>query len=419
MLSSFLFTGCIGDLSSNVKPNQKVFQEEDRYIMFALRAEELREYKASSSIFNTLYEKSNKKEYLYRSLQSDLILKENDKVISKIDDIIDGSFDDYILVRLKIVALIQLKKLKLAKENALKLVSLTNNIDDYLFVSEVYIKQKKFDTAMKYLESAYTKDYNEKLLDRMSIILYLNLQRKKDAIAQLKTHIMIHGCSELICNRLISFYSNENNIDGLLSTYLKIYEMNKSAKIAKKIVQIYSYKKEHIKLISFLEDSKSDDEILLQIYVNLNNYKKAFPLAKKLYKKTGETNYLGQSAIFEYESSTNRDDQDMLRSVTSTLEDVVQRNKEPLYLNYLGYLLIEHDLDIQKGINYVDKALAINPNSVYYLDSKAWGYYKLGECKKADKIMQEILKREGSDEPEVLYHAKKIKECILNKIVKR
>lgn len=410
-ISLFIFSGCIGDLKS-VKPNEKVFDNEDKYIMFALRAEELKEYKTSAKLFNTLYEKSNKKEYLYRSLQSDLVLKEDEKIISKVDNILDGNFDDYKLVRFKIVALIQLKRLELAKIEALKLISLSNQVDDYLLLSEIYVKQNKSDTAIKYLESAYAKEYNEKILDKLSVILYLNLDRKKDAIAHLETHIMVHGCSDIICNRLIGFYSNENDIDGLLSIYLKVYKINKSDKIARKIVQIYNYKKEPIKLMNFLEESKSDDEVLLQIYISLNNYKKAFPLAKILYKKSGKIGYLGQSAVFKYESFLNKNDEDMLLGVIATLENVVKQSDEPLYLNYLGYLLIEHNLDIQKGINYVDEALVKNPTSVYYLDSKAWGYYKLGKCKKAFNIMKDILKKYDIDEPEVLFHTKKIKECI-------
>lgn len=406
------FSGCVGDSSLTVKQNQKAFDGEDRYIMFALRAEELKDYNTSAKLFNTLYERSHKKEYLYRSLRSELLLKDDDKVISKIDDVLDGKFDDFKLVRFKIVALMQSGKLELAKKDALKLVGLTKDTNDYLLMSEIYIKQNKFNTALKYLEGAYVKEYNEKLLDRLAIILYVNLERKKDAIAYLKTHIMVNGCSELICNRLISFYSNENDIDGLLSIYLKIYTQNHNKIIASKIIQIYNYQKEYIKLMDFLEDSKSDDHMLLKIYINLNDYKKAYPLARKLYKETNNIDYLGQSAIFEYENSENKNEKVMLNDVVSTLGDVVKKSDEPLYLNYLGYLLIEHDIDVKKGITYIDRALIANPLSIYYLDSKAWGYYKLGECKKADAIMKEMFNLENINEPEVLQHLEKIKKCV-------
>ena len=413
-LLSFMFSACMSPQPEVVHSNQKTFEEEDAYILFALRAEQLKEYDSSSSIFNTLYEKSDKKEYFYRSLQNDLAAKKNQQVIQRVDDSMGKEFNDFVLIRIKIIALIQLAELERAKENALKLVSLSNTVDDYILVSDIYIKQEKYDTAIKYLESAYTQDYNEKVLDKMAIILYVNLQRKKDAIAQLETHTMVHGCSKLICSRLISFYSNENNIDGLLSAYLRLYKIDANPEIAKRIVQIYGYKKEHIKLMSFLEESKSDNRTLLEIYISLKNYKKAFPLADELYQESGEVNYLGQSAIFEYESSEDKNNKEMLSRVTTKLEYVVQEQEIPLYLNYLGYLMIDHSLDVKEGMKYVQMALSINPNSAYYLDSLAWGYYRLGNCSKADSLIEKVLKLKGGDEPEVLEHAKSIKEC--NKI---
>ncbi len=414
-----IFSGCVGIFPSPepVKSNVKVFEEEDTYILIALRAEQLKEYNASSSIFNTLYEKSNKKEYLYRSLQNDLAAAKNEKVISRVDELVDGSLDNFVLTRLKIVALIQLGRLEEAKALAIALVEKSNAVNDYMLTSDIYIEEKKFDTAMKYLESAYAQNYSEQVLDKMSIVLYVNLQRKKDAIAQLETHTRVHGCSKQICSRLIGFYSNENNIEGLLSTYLRLYQIDASEEISTKIVQIYGYKKEYIKLIGFLESSESDDVLLLQLYTNSKNYVKAFPLADKLYAKTGEVGYLGQSAIYEYESAADKN-KVMLHRVIKKLERVIKSDQSPLYLNYLGYLLIDHEVDVKGGMKYIRSAMKIDPDSAFYLDSLAWGYYKLGACTRAKKIMKKVVKLEGGDDKEVMLHFKAIQKCAKEKKLK-
>ena len=404
---------------SNLKSNEKAFEKEDTYILFALRAEQVGENGAAAQIFNTLYEKSQKKEYLYRSLENELIAKEYEKVIKKVDEISQDSFDDYILIRVKVVALMELDKLEEAKSLAIELVKKSNEADDYILVSDIYIKKEEYDTALKYLESAYTKNYNEKILDKMSIVMYVNLNRKKDAIAQLETHTRVYGCSEVICHRLIGFYSNENNVDGLLSVYLRLYSSTKSEEIAKKIIQIYSYKKEYIKLMDFLENSKSDDKALFELYSYTKNYEKAFVLADELYAKSGDINYLGQSAIYEYESAKDKNNKPMLTSVVNKLEKVTQIDTNPLYLNYLGYVLIDHEIDIKKGMKYIQKVLLVKPNSSFYLDSLAWGYYKLGKCKKAKEIMKRVVTLEGGDDPEVTKHVKMIDKCIKNKKGKR
>ena len=87
----------------------------------------------------------------------------------------------------------------------------------------------------------------------------------------LETHTRVHSCSVLICKRLIAFYSNDDNLDGLLSVYIRYYQIDSSPEIAKQIVQLYGYKKEYMKLILFLQMSGSDDKTLLQLYVSSKN----------------------------------------------------------------------------------------------------------------------------------------------------
>ena len=406
-----LYAGCASKQPSEVKGYEKAFDKEDIYILIGLRSEQLKDYNTSSNIFNTLYTKTEKKEYLYRSLRSDLAANKSEKVIRRVDELSGKKIDDFELIQIKIIALIKQDKLVQAKELALRLVQKSKAIDDYLLVSEIYVKLKEFNTAVKYLESAYIKDYNEKILDRMSIVLYVNLQRKKDAIAQLETHSRIHGCSKMICSRLIGFYSNDNNIDGLLSTYLRLYKIDSNKDIAKKIVQIYGYKKDYLKMIDFLQESKIDDEMLLQLYIQSKNYKKASPLAKEIYNSGGDITYLGQSAIFEYESSDDKNDKIMQKSVVKKLKEVINIRKDGIYLNYLGYLLIDHEIDVKKGIEYVQEALILEPNSIYYLDSLAWGYYKLKECQKAKDIIDRVANMDGSSNEEVVKHIEIINKC--------
>ena len=410
-----LLSGCGTKPTVKSNANQKTFEQEDIYILTALRMEQVKLYSRASEFFETLYKKSNKKEYLYRSLKNDLAANKNEKVIQKVDSEVIEGMDDYELIRLKIFALIKLEKLDKAKKLAVSLVEQSKEIDDYLLVSEIYVKEKEFDTALKYLESAYVKDYSEKTLDKMSIVLYVNLGRKKEAIAQLESHSRIQGCSQLVCARLIGFYSNDNNIDGLLSTYLRFYEINSNKEIAKKIVQIYGYKKDYMGLISFLEKTKSDDNLLFQAYVQIKNYKKAYPLADKLYKENSDIHFLGQSAIFEYESSKNKNKKKMLSNVVKKLSKVIEISRDTIYLNYLGYILIDHEINIKKGMTYIRESLKVNPNSSYYLDSLAWGYYKLGNCNKAKKIINKVSKMKGGNNPEIQKHVKIINKCKSNK----
>ena len=411
-----LFSGCTNKIQvdtnpSIVAPNKKIFAQEDSLIMFALRAEQVGDFKSAATLFEQLYDGSKRKEYIYRSLQNRLYLKENELVITYVDKITHSAVNDFVLTRLKVVALMQEKRFTEAENLAISLVQKTKTESDYILLSDIYASQKKFNEAIVYLESGYSQENSEKILDKMALLLYVNLERKKDAIAYLETHTMVHGCSINICKRLISLYGNEKNIDGLLSTYLKYYKINSNPAVAAQIIQLYGYKQQYPQLIIFLEETGSDDKILLDLYVNAKNYKKAFPLAKNIYDDTGETHYLGNSIIYEYESQKNKNDKAFLSKISKKFEKVLEHDDASLYLNYFGYILIDHNVDVDKGMEYVKRALEQDPESSYYLDSLAWGHYKRNECVQALKIMEKVRKLEGGDDPEVVHHHKLIKKC--------
>ena len=399
--------------------SQKSFEAEDAYILYALRAEEIGDSKSAVKLFNTLYEKSSKKEYLYKMLTNQIASREYQAVIQKVDKVTLGSLDDYKLTRLKIIALYQLHKYEKAQKIAAALVTKSQVTNDYLLLSDIYLKQSKDTLALKSLENAYGKEYDEKILDKLSVLLFVNLNRPKEAIAKLETHSRIRGCSEIICKRLIGFYSKTQNLDGILATYLRMYEKDKNEAVAKKIIQIYGYKKEYQSMIAFLEKYDIDAETLLELYTVTKEYKKAFHLADKLYKNSGDISYLGQSAIFEYESANKQNNRKVLQSVVKKLEAVVKKENSPLYENYLGYVLIDHEIDIKKGMQHIQNVLLVKPDSGYYLDSLAWGYYKLHQCTKAKKIMEKVVKLEGGDDPEVIKHVKIINKCVNSKKVKK
>ena len=386
--------------------------------IFALYAKSQGDANATIALFEVLYERSGKKEYRDEEIITMLQARQNERALRKIavyqDEVEEGEVD-VTLERLNIAALMELQRFDEAKVKALALVEETKETQEYLQVASIYMLQKRYEFALRYLQSAYNINYDEKILDKMAIILYVNLDRKAEALSYLETHMLTHGCSETICLRLASFYSEENNVEGMLRIYTRLYDNTHDNKYAQNVIKLYNYKKDTIGLIQFLERSGSDDIMLLQMYISTKNYAKVVTLGEKLYEREGDPHYLGQSAIFEYEGAKDKNDPKMIESVIVKLEEVVDLSNEPLYMNYLGYLMIDHDIDVKNGMIFVRKALEYEGDSPYYLDSLAWGYYKQGQCKKALKLMQKVTKNLDKKDPEVSEHIKAIQQCIKGK----
>ncbi|RUM62288.1 MAG: hypothetical protein DSZ03_07095 [Sulfurimonas sp.] len=406
-------SGCLRQEPQPAAQAMPSFAREDEYIMYALDAEVNQHYADASRYYDILYRNTHNKEYLYRSVMMLLDNGDTDAVIARTTRYLKQETAPLPqLMRFKIAALMKQDRLEEAKQLALELLAITKAEGDYLLVSKIYQKEEHYNMAIKYLESAYAIAYDEKILDRLAVTLYVNLDRKEDAISYLETHNRLHGCSQVVCSRLAGFYSNQNNIEGMLSIYLRMYENHKDPRVAEAIINIYRYKQEFSKLMMFLEKYHVNDKMLLQLYVNSRHYKKAALLAKKIYEDSGESSFLGQSAIFEYEASSDKENPKVLHRVMHILKEVILQNEDPLFLNYLGYLMIDHNLGVEEGVSYVKRALKIEPESSFYLDSLAWGYYKLHRCQEAYELMQKVMTTLGSDDEEVQEHIRAIEQCL-------
>ena len=162
-------------------------------------------------------------------------------------------------------------------------------------------------------------------------------------------------------------------------------------------------------LLAVLEENKILDIRLLTLYHQSKQYDKALKLTRTLYLKTKDVNFLAQLAILEYEMAENK--ADILDTVIANFTIALESIDSHTYQNYFGYILIDHDVDVKKGIKFVKKALEKEPNSIAYRDSLAWGYYKQHDCKKAKTIIEKLKDEIGLEDLEMKKHYDAIKEC--------
>lgn len=296
-----------------------------------------------------------------------------------------------------------------AEESILPLLANEPQTIDYEIAVKIYFALKKYDLALKYLQKSYAVTNGENELEQIFYILFEVLDKRKEAISYLESHIALHGGSPKIYYRLIGAYGKEQNIEGILSTYKKLYIIDNSDDIANKILELYLYKKDRKSAIEFLEKTKHNYKALIDLYASEKNFDKIVTLCDKLYKESGNVDMLGYSTIYFYEANKDKLDKTLMREVIERFEKLLQRSDDAMYLNYYGYLLIDHNIDYKKGISFIKKALEKEPESLSYLDSLAWGYYKIGECEKSYKMFDELRKK--TTEVEILMHYNEVKKC--------
>lgn len=408
VLSSLLLSGV---MFASPNPMMNKIMLEDTFTLYALDAQMRQKPHQASEYFAELYKQTSKKEYLYQSLR--MLEQSNDtKTLAKsTSDALALSPEDETLKRFEIIALLKGGSFGEASQKSALLCEKSKKPSDYLLYAESRLKLADYEGGMRALKNAYDLTYDDATAERMALIQYANLGEKKEAIQFLKEHIGAHGNSKLIGKRLGSLYADSGAYEDAGEIYTQTYDLTTDPDAATQAVKIYLYTQNYIKLVSILEKSGTNDPLLLDLYVKEKDFDKASALAQKLYEQENNPLFLAQSAVFTYEGAKNKSDPLMVAKVVEGLKKATAQIDDPLYLNYLGYLMIEHDVNISEGMEYVRRALKKQPDSPYYIDSLAWGNYKLGECAEALRLMKQVESVIGSDEQEVKEHLKAIEAC--------
>ncbi len=384
--------------------------EIDALLIQAVYLESVGYYKKAADLYKKAYRLTNAKELLLKSLKDLIKAKRYDEAIKLIQKALAKYPKDKKIFEFASAAYFGKEEFDKAVYWIKKALEINKDPRDLEFLGSIYLAQKRYDLALKYYKSAYALDPSDKTVNTIAYIMYFYLDKKNEAIAYLETHIRMRGCRRLTCTTLASLYSLQNDLDGLLSVYKRLYKIYKDPQYLNKIVEIYIFKKNFDKAIEWAK--KTDNKpLLLDLYRAAKRYDKAYALAMELYQETNDPDYLAQAAIYEYEKAKKRD-KALLIDVAKKLERAIKKVKKPVYLNYLGYLYIDNDINVQRGIDLVKEALKMEPDSPYYLDSLAWGYYKIKRCKDALRLIKRVYYEFGLKDSEIKLHLKKIEQCV-------
>ena len=147
------------------------------------------------------------------------------------------------------------------------------------------------------------------------------------------------------------------------------------------------------------------------MYLEQKDYKNAKIEAQKAYNRTKDSYYLGIMAIIDFEAESAEGKRKIAPQVVESLKRALKDEPNHIFYNYVGYLMIDYELNVAEGIDFVQKALKIAPENPAYLDSLAWGHFKSGKCAEAKAVMDKIPREVLQKEIEIKEHLEAIDKC--------
>ncbi|MBZ7979577.1 hypothetical protein AVBRAN12642_02895 [Campylobacter sp. RM12642] len=449
LLASITFADSIDDLRLNAMLNEN------------------NNAKLSSESYLKLYDETKLKAYLENGIKQGFIANLNmDKAVNTLRDI---DKDNNLIKKLDIVKLVEQKNYKQAKKEYYKFISKN---EDFTLANAM--SKELFNQGLKKEALQISKDYYKKYSNLYSLYLYIEMlmanEKYKDVVklteefnktaeennkvdTELAPFLLMRlnalkalnmwektirldpkGYSEQILKlfkekdyknikeytklvpinpdyslfllyRLEALYelNNSSDINEIFRLGMKLYEFTNNKDIlytiTKKLLE-FNKKKE------LYEIANLDDELAYKVYFNLKEYKK---LSEFLYQKAIKENnnsYLIESYIYEMLDNPKEFDYFKLDEL------VAKGGVAPNMLNIYAYTIIDEKIDIAKGIKLIQKALEQEPDNAYFLDTLAWGYYLINDCKNAQETMQKVLQNEDVlNEDEIKLHNQRINKC--------
>ena len=394
----------------------KSFEPENQYIILALESENERMYYDARDLYFTLFDKTNNYEYFLKYITILTQLKDYELVKKQASKYyLDNIKQEEVILRLYTFALLKLDEQKESLINGEKLIKLFPNDVNYELLGSIYLEQKNSLKAYELFEKAFEMNKSANTFFNLTNILYYNLLKKEEAINKIEQYIQLNGHDFNLSMQLLAFYEKEQKTEKIVPFLKEMYYEYKQKGEAltfnkTKVLLVKYIAKDNVGVaIDFLEQNQEEDEILLNLYKITNQPQKAYDVLQSLYTKSNNMNYLAQQAILEFEME--EDKKKILNDVVMKFEKVLSTMDNHIYQNYLAYILIDYDLNIQRGLFFVKKALEKEPNNLAYLDTLAWGEYKLKNCQEAFKQMKKVVDEIGLDDAEIKMHWQKIKEC--------
>ncbi|CCB79352.1 putative lipoprotein [Helicobacter bizzozeronii CIII-1] len=292
-------------------------------------------------------------------------------------------------------------------------------------LGSLYLGQKNYSKAFEIFDKIYNQVHDEDSLEKLVTIFFVQ-NSQQEAVDLLTSHLEKYGCSPDLCQRSFNTLIQLNELQVAKRVFGELYEKEPVVRNAQLYIGVLVLLKEFDKAQQIAQSYPFDRRLLLDLYTAQKKFALAAKQAGLIYNEQKDPKFLALEAIYTYEdlSAHNTLQKSDVIQIAKKLEQAIMQRKQALikskgdldgqdafFYNFLGYSLIEYDLDIKKGIDYVKVALKIEPDSIFYIDSLAWGYYKLGSCSEAKKLFFSISEEEINSQPELKAHSKSIAAC--------
>ena len=240
-------------------------------------------------------------------------------------------------------------------------------IGEFLFlISNLYSAQNEFEKSNFYL--SLSNHINPKFVFNLSLVaenLFLNENYEK-------SRIILRNFNK--DQDFYYWYRSKKEAQIISKTRNKKEALNYITAKFKKIKNPNN--KFIFDIANFNKNSKEYDQAIKYYSLIINSLPENAEIKSDLLYRRG--------ASYERLKDYSNDDKDLLHSLEINHDDAY-------VLNYLAYSWLERDYKIDKAIEMLENAYAIESDDPYIIDSIGWAYYLINDFVKAEKFLKRAV----------------------------
>lgn len=408
--------------------------DEDSYLLEALDYEAQSKFDKARDAYLVLYEETRKIEYFKEAILLSSMLNNPSATLDFLNEYIaEGGTKDLTIHKIFLDCYLKLG----LSDKAFEELQIISKMEDSPLIDDImgslYATKGDYKNALLHLKKAYERTKSADVVQKI-ISIELAQARNKEALLILDSHIEQYGCSLNFCKFSIDVYAKFSRIEKIQSILEKTFNENPTIENAHNLILIYAHQKKFKQASDIAAQFPFNGHLLLELYVAQKDYPNASLQAKYIYDENHNPFFLALAQLYAFEALSNKQDKSKIHTIIDNLKTAInlmqkshkdttkdshidaslqnsQNSDLGFFLNFLGYLMIDYEVDVKKGIWHVKKALEISPLNPAYLDSLAWGYYKLKDCTNAKLTFALISADEIEKEQELKEHKMSIEKC--------
>src|SRR5215472_4198576 len=271
----------------------------------------------------------------------------------------------------------------------------------YLRIAEIYRREGKFEEALDSLNKAEAIVTDSQEIPFTKSEIY-EAQGKYDEAAQILQNLISKSTKpasdyspgelnnmSVFYEHLGNIYNEQNKLPQAIDAYRKMATMGPEAAMRGYDLQIEAYRSNKEwqqaanvarEAVQKLPNNRTMKLVYAGELADIGKGDEAIAQAKSLLKGTAE------------DREKKYDEAEQLFKKL-----LVEDSHNAAVLNYLGYMLADRGVRLEEALNYVKKAVELEPQNGAYLDSLGWVYFKMGNYDLAEENLRKASERMNND----------------------